>query len=766
MNCHRLSLALVLILFLSPAVAADPTGLLAAYIVAPNGAEHRIDDFNSPLGGNRVVVYTPDFGPSTATVDALVEIVVVDGIVQEVLPLGYTNTPIPRNGYVISGRDTAATWLRSHLRPGQSVELVTDRLEADTVSASYPVYQVGPNVTRGADQLVIYTPGRERTGTNPWGLEAVVRDGIIVSVGGNDNLIPPDGFVLSGHGKARDWLAANARVGSAVDVAGGQVTIAFDSRSIARQATAYLAEAEERLRAAAREGVPLDYARVAEHSARAVELLAAAETLQSQGERTEAMRQAALAVGAAEKATFAALPPAPVGVRGVWYRPVEVTPEHVIATLNRLAKSGVNVVFLETFYRGRTLYPSQVAGQHSEFRRWDLLEVWIEEGRRRGIDIHLWIHVFRFDEYPSGTLLRAHPEWMASGPETSVPQHLRANNASADPAHSEVRAFVLALIEEMLSRYAPAGLHLDYIRYPKSDLQPSSFAVADVSRRLFMDEYGIDPLDSINRRGSPEWLAWEAWQEEQITSFVADVRALTRHLAPETILSAAVVGEIGEARSVMRQNWAHWAEEGYVDLLLPMLYNPDSEWVGRAVARAVELTGGKTLISAGIGVFLDFTPALVVDQLLHAEASGSLGGTHFALVHMGGAHFAALTEGLYASPAVPPYRTAEALEALGTTLIDSLNKTAGQHDLYAIGRALIASGSSGHPGLEEIVVLIDRAMGAAAEPNSVMTAWQARLLQQARRVAAAALHRLQSVPTVQPTEALPLPARPAPLLLL
>ena len=144
------------------------------------------------------------------------------------------------------------------------------------------------------------------------------------------------------------------------------------------------------------------------------------------------------------------------------------------------------------------------------------------------------------------------------------------------------KCFVLALIEEMLTRYAPAGIHLDYIRYPKSDLQPSSFAIADTSRQLFMEQTGIDPLLFVNRRSAPEWRAWETWQEEQITSFVADVHGLVRRLAPQAVISAAVVGEIGEARSVTRQNWVEWAEKGYVDMLLPMLYNPDAAWAGRS----------------------------------------------------------------------------------------------------------------------------------------------------------------------------------------
>lgn len=755
-----LALALTLIVLLSSAAAADPTGLLADFLVAPDGERYRIDDFNSPLGSNRLVVYTPDFGPSTATVDAMVEVVVVDGVVEEVLPVGFTNTPIPRDGYVISASGTAATWVRLHLRPGLPVALLRDRLVADAVSATHVIHQSGPNVTRGTDQLVLFTPGRERTGTNPWGTEAVVRDGIIVSVGGNDNPIPPDGFVLSGHGTARDWLTENARVGAAVYVEDGQVTIAFDSRSVARQARAYLDLADSRVQSARQEGMPIAFRRVAEHRARAWDLLAEAEALQTAGEHDSALRAAARAVGAAEQAAFAALPSPPVGIRGVWYRPVEVTPSHVVATLDRLALAGVNTLFLETFYRGRTVYPSEVASQHTEFRRWDLLEVWIEEGRRRGIDVHLWLHVFRFDEYPSGTLLRAHPEWLASGPATPVPRELRANNASADPAHPEVRAFVLALIEEMLTRYAPAGIHLDYIRYPKSDLQPSSFAIADTSRQLFMEQTGIDPLLFVNRRSAPEWRAWETWQEEQITSFVADVHGLVRRLAPQAAISAAVVGEIGEARSVTRQNWVEWAEKGYVDMLLPMLYNPDAAWVGRAVARAVEQTDGRVLVAAGIGVYLGYSPGLVVEQILEAEASGSLGVTHFALGQMRGAHFAALKQGLYSRPAVPPYKTVEALHALGAALHESLEMTDGPHELRAVADALTGYTGRDEAELARVTAEIDRALSSAASQIQAGTAWQVRLLREARQVAAAGLNRMQSRPAGEPVRPRPRPERP------
>ncbi len=72
--------------------------------------------------------------------------------------------------------------------------------------------------SRGPDQLIIYTPqyGYSRTGTNQWGTEAVVRNGVVEQVGGNDSPIPDDGFIVSGHGKASEWISLNLRKGLAV----------------------------------------------------------------------------------------------------------------------------------------------------------------------------------------------------------------------------------------------------------------------------------------------------------------------------------------------------------------------------------------------------------------------------------------------------------------------------------------------------------------------------------------------------------------------
>jgi hypothetical protein len=99
-----------------------------------------------------------------------------------------------------------------------------------TVTVAGQTHDVdGVNVTRGADQLVQYTPAfGATTKTNAYGAEVVVVGGKVTSLGtgAGNNGIPPGGYVLSGHGEARDWLLANARTGVLVSMEGEEAPTA------------------------------------------------------------------------------------------------------------------------------------------------------------------------------------------------------------------------------------------------------------------------------------------------------------------------------------------------------------------------------------------------------------------------------------------------------------------------------------------------------------------------------------------------------------
>ena len=82
----------------------------------------------------------------------------------------------------------------------------------------------GTNTYRSTDQLIQYTPANgTTTGTNQYGYEAAVVNSTITQIGnGIGNMtIPTNGYVLSGHGTARTWLATYATIGATITLGSG-----------------------------------------------------------------------------------------------------------------------------------------------------------------------------------------------------------------------------------------------------------------------------------------------------------------------------------------------------------------------------------------------------------------------------------------------------------------------------------------------------------------------------------------------------------------
>lgn len=108
-----------------------------------------------------------------------------------------------------------------------------DELRRDTVDVVVPESRTssrvlnGINRERGESELIQYTPEYgNRTGTNEWGYEITVVDGTVVKEGGNNNIIPDNGYVLSLH--YEKWLQENAIVGAKVAIVNGIVTISVE----------------------------------------------------------------------------------------------------------------------------------------------------------------------------------------------------------------------------------------------------------------------------------------------------------------------------------------------------------------------------------------------------------------------------------------------------------------------------------------------------------------------------------------------------------
>jgi len=100
-----------------------------------------------------------------------------------------------------------------------------DPVAGDTVTVAGQAKAItGVNAYRSTNSFIVYTPAQgATTGTNAYGYEAAVVNGVVTTVqnGVGNMAIPSNGYVLSGHGTSRTWLATYATAGAAVTIPGG-----------------------------------------------------------------------------------------------------------------------------------------------------------------------------------------------------------------------------------------------------------------------------------------------------------------------------------------------------------------------------------------------------------------------------------------------------------------------------------------------------------------------------------------------------------------
>ena len=496
---------------------------------------------------------------------------------------------------------------------------------------------------RGTDELVLYTPTHgASTGTNSYGSEAIVREGMVVDNDRNDSPIPADGFVLSGHGKASEWIIAHLPVGAEVELRGDEVEASITPRTRARQVVG---------RRLAKAGAAADV--TTGPAVRAHELLTNATVALDRGDTATAVTLLERAEKLSHEAFHASVPSPAREARGAWFRLEDGGPEVAHRLVARARDLNLNMLFPETFYWSGTLNPpaaDDAPPQHEAFRGWDPLRVLIDEGHRNGMQVHAWCEIFfvgpPWVEGGVPELARRHPGWVAidrSGRRNSVPEE---NFLFFCPANPEVHEYLLRQLEALARAYPLDGIQLDYIRYPRVDGIATGFCYCAYCRKTFGAEAGCDPMEIAPDTHPGEWRRWTTWREDRVTSFVAAAHARLHAARPGITVSAAIFPDHEESVTEKHQDWVRWARGGLLDLICTMTYRNDAKGVEQVTRRNMADVGSVPLM-VGLGPFLRFSDEHLVDQVCAARAAGADGQMMFAEESLTREHRAALKAGPY-----------------------------------------------------------------------------------------------------------------------
>ncbi len=333
---------------------------------------------------------------------------------------------------------------------------------------------------RGAQQLVVYTPAfGSYTQTNTFGAEAIVVDGKIQAITGNDSPIPSDGFVISGNAQSGQWIQRVLKVGESV-------TLNQETHQIVVRITpsVYLDEVKQAIQRAQDGSTNQADPQYQENLMLARQCFDQLSTLALAGVDQAFVDKAQTCQQDANEAYYLTVPSYSREFRGIWVRPVEQSPEEVRQTVAALKEDNIENIFLETYYEGRTLYPSKVMAdyglpsQHAEFQGWDPLKAWIAAAKEYHIKLHVWVQTFfagdkNISIEADGPILQKYPSWsnvqyQSMSRTQPVASAIEDGHFFLDPANPQVRTFLTKLILEIETNYDIDGLNLDYIRYPAS----------------------------------------------------------------------------------------------------------------------------------------------------------------------------------------------------------------------------------------------------------------------------------------------------------
>lgn len=714
-----------------------PTATMAAY--NQNGVRFVIDKKNVTRSAPMIVIYTDSFGEFTGTNQWGIEVVVDEtGIITYKRGLGVGDQKgieIPKRGYVLSGYNPGYREVVDKFNVGDQITLEGVSLVDLNKTVSFTYAVINPNAVnnpdgvdgsgvpyagfRGTNQLIVYDKnyGQASTGTNSYGYEVIVEgslnNGKIVQRGGNDNAIPANGYVLSGHGDAANFLIANAALHSSVkiDETAKTVTITTTKDTILAGMKESIEKAKKAYSDAENNLLDIDYALAKQALDKAVLAYNKAEQVSVDPTKDfDFLDLVDEITSQCNLVYYRTLESRAVEARGVWHRPKEKNLAEVKATLQELKDNNINIVFLETFYWGYTIYPSNVGlikhhpnfkdNDYSEYGN-DILKAFVSEAAKLDIEVHAWVEDFFVGEQsmtPQSPILEQKPEWaLINYDGTNITRNEGGKYLFMDPAIPEVQQLLTDVYTEIVKNYDVKGLQLDYIRYPVSKYKDDT-GYGDYSVKTFKQENGIaesdDIKDLMDKDKNPStwetyWKKWTKWQENNVTNFVEKTVEELKKVNPEIFISTAIFASKTEAAETKRQNWPLWVENGWIDVTAPMAYYKDKDTVAQNVLNMVGYVSGMAFNYAGVAPSYMGLPAITnAEQTNAAQIGKAQGSALFASQFVLGLTDVqtVLQESTYRRAAVLPH--AETDLVLQTAFDDILRKS---DDIYIKALAMSSS---------------------------------------------------------------------------
>lgn len=261
--------------------------------------------------------------------------------------------------------------------------------------------------------------------------------------------------------------------------------------------------------------------------------------------------------------------------------PAEQQQAEIRALCDTAVRVGLNALILQVRTSTDALYDSALepwseylTGTQGQHPGYDPLAVWLAEARARGLELHAWLNPYRSRHSTAKSpvadshVSRTHPDWVRR----------YGDQLWMDPGEPGAAEHTLAVVRDLLTRYAVDGIHIDDYFYPYPVTDPATKAEVDFPDEPSWQRY-------VASGGA---LARADWRRYNVNTLVQRLYALAHEVRPGTRVGISPFGLPKPAArppgisgfSQYDKLYADvelWLREGWLDYLAPQLYWPRAQ---------------------------------------------------------------------------------------------------------------------------------------------------------------------------------------------
>ncbi|HAQ18600.1 MAG TPA: hypothetical protein DCR40_05110 [Prolixibacteraceae bacterium] len=225
--------------------------------------------------------------------------------------------------------------------------------------------------------------------------------------------------------------------------------------------------------------------------------------------------------------------------------------------LSRCQTLNFNAVILQIRPVADAFYPSELepwsvylTGVQGQNPGYDPLKYAIDESHRMGMEFHAWLNPYRIGS-TSAILASSHvavksPSWVVTY------NGVRYFN----PGLPEVRAHLMAVVNDIITRYEVDAIHFDDYFYPsgaKSTTTP----------------FGFDDKTAFEKYGNGKDI--HTWRADNVNTMVAEVSQLIKANKPGVLFGISPSGRRENSVDLYADPFV-WLDNKWVDYLAPQIY--------------------------------------------------------------------------------------------------------------------------------------------------------------------------------------------------